>query len=185
MPYLNRAIAEEQLGVNAASAGKATEAAEHYQAAIQVCSVFIGSVMHFRLCLMLSPTQHAWMLKPTRQAASMPNTWRKSPWHPFAVPVSGVPTWRSTLMSALLPLQCPPLLDWKACDAWMNEYSCRIAEMLKTGTARSLRHSSMRGMFRCTDTDWHTRYYTHTDWRIHYYTHTDWRMLAPKCHANN
>lgn len=36
MPYLNRAIAEEQLGVNAASAGKPLEATEHYQAAIQV-----------------------------------------------------------------------------------------------------------------------------------------------------
>ncbi len=36
MPYLNRAIAEEQLGVNAASMGKADEAAGHYQAAIKV-----------------------------------------------------------------------------------------------------------------------------------------------------
>jgi hypothetical protein len=37
VPYLNRAIAEEQLGVNAASAGRDDEAAHHYQAAIQVC----------------------------------------------------------------------------------------------------------------------------------------------------
>ena len=50
VPYLNRAIAEEQLGVNAASAGKTTEAAEHYQAAIQVCSV-VGSSLHPRFCL--------------------------------------------------------------------------------------------------------------------------------------
>ncbi len=36
VPYLNRAIAEEQLGVNAAGAGRISEAEQHYEAAIQV-----------------------------------------------------------------------------------------------------------------------------------------------------
>ncbi len=51
MPYLNRAIAEEQLGVNAASAGKNDEAAQHYQAAIQVtCSAALGRAASLSLC---------------------------------------------------------------------------------------------------------------------------------------
>jgi len=51
VPYLNRAIAEEQLGVNAASAGKNDEAAQHYQAAIQVtCSAAVGRATYLSLC---------------------------------------------------------------------------------------------------------------------------------------
>lgn len=50
VPYLNRAIAEEQLGVNAASAGRDEEAAQHYQAAIQVrCQAFIEVTVGIRL----------------------------------------------------------------------------------------------------------------------------------------
>ena len=51
VPYLNRAIAEEQLGVNAASAGKIDEAAQHYQAAIQVaCLAALGRSTSLSLC---------------------------------------------------------------------------------------------------------------------------------------
>lgn len=39
VPYLNRAIAEEQLGVNAASSGNQEEAERHYQAAIRVSEI--------------------------------------------------------------------------------------------------------------------------------------------------
>ncbi|EIE21375.1 TPR-like protein [Coccomyxa subellipsoidea C-169] len=37
VPYLNRAIAEEQLGVNAASSGNQAEAERHYEAALRDC----------------------------------------------------------------------------------------------------------------------------------------------------
>jgi hypothetical protein len=36
VPYLNRALAEEQLGVNAASSGNKAQADQHYQAALRV-----------------------------------------------------------------------------------------------------------------------------------------------------
>ena len=61
MPYLNRAIAEEQLGVNAASAGKADEAAGHYQAAIQVWN-FAGRSSHLRLWPLLPMLGSGWVL---------------------------------------------------------------------------------------------------------------------------
>jgi hypothetical protein len=38
VPYLNRALAEEQLGVEADARSDAADAQQHYEAAIQVCA---------------------------------------------------------------------------------------------------------------------------------------------------
>ena len=58
MPYLNRALAEEQMGVNAATSGNQSEAEQHYKAALRVCLVcephsYSSCLRFWSLCLCL------------------------------------------------------------------------------------------------------------------------------------